>query len=93
MVKPSLSSLMEKENVNRYTLVVATAKCAREITDEYIRQRIHHKNAQKQHGGQQVKPALAVGLFFCRSRCPGSNRVASATVGSHTPRRARRARS
>lgn len=39
MVKPSLTSLMEKENINRYTLVVATAKAARKITDEYIAQR------------------------------------------------------
>lgn len=39
MVKPSLSSLMNKENINRYTLVVATAKCARKITDEYVAQR------------------------------------------------------
>ena len=37
MVQPSLSKLLEKENINRYTLVVATAKCAREITDDYIR--------------------------------------------------------
>ena len=39
MVKPSLSQLLEKEGVNRYALVVATAKCARAITDEYIRER------------------------------------------------------
>ena len=39
MVKPSLSQLLEKEGVNRYALVVATAKCARDITDEYIRER------------------------------------------------------
>lgn len=48
MVKPSLANLMEKENVNRYTLVVATAKCAREITDDYIRQREYlEKNGGK----------------------------------------------
>ena len=46
MVKPSLANLMEKENVNRYALVVATAKCARDITDEYVRQREYvDKNA------------------------------------------------
>jgi hypothetical protein len=48
MVKPSLANLMEKENVNRYALVVATAKCAREITDDYIRQREYlEKNSGK----------------------------------------------
>ena len=48
MVKPSLAKLMEKENVNRYALVVATAKCARQITDDYIRQREYvEKNSGK----------------------------------------------
>lgn len=48
MVQPSLSKLLEKENINRYTLVVATAKCAREITDDYIRQREYaEKNSSK----------------------------------------------
>ena len=48
MVQPSLSKLLEKENINRYTLVVATAKCAREITDDYIRQREYaEKNSGK----------------------------------------------
>ena len=48
MVKPSLSSLMEKENVNRYALVVATAKAARQITDDYINQREYYeKNSGK----------------------------------------------
>lgn len=39
MVKPSLTQLLEKEHINRYALVVATAKCARDITDEYIREK------------------------------------------------------
>lgn len=48
MVKPSLAKLMEKENVNRYALVVATAKCARQITDDYVRQREYmEKNSGK----------------------------------------------
>ena len=49
MVKPSLSSLMEKENVNRYALVVATAKIARQITDDYVNQRDYcEKNKSKE---------------------------------------------
>ena len=35
---PSIDSLT-KDKFNRYTLVVATAKCARIVTDEYVRQR------------------------------------------------------
>lgn len=57
MVKPSLAKLMEKENVNRYALVVATAKCAREITDEYIRQREY---VEKNGGKDADKSAASV---------------------------------
>lgn len=38
MIEPSISDLT-KERFNRYTLVIATAKCARMVTDEYVRQR------------------------------------------------------
>jgi len=40
MIYPSISELTN-EKVNRYALVIATAKCARVITDEYVRQREH----------------------------------------------------
>ena len=57
MVKPSFAKLIEKENVNRYALVVATAKCAREITDEYIRQREY---VEKNGGKDADKSAASV---------------------------------
>ena len=38
MIYPSIDNLT-KGKFNRYTLVVATAKCARMVTDEYVRQR------------------------------------------------------
>lgn len=38
MIYPSIEELT-KGKFNRYTLVVATAKCARLVTDEYVRQR------------------------------------------------------
>ena len=38
MIYPPIDELT-KEGVNRYALVIATAKCARAITDEYVRQR------------------------------------------------------
>lgn len=39
MIHPSIGELTNNGQINRYTLVVATAKCARIITDEYVKQR------------------------------------------------------
>ena len=39
MIYPSISELTNNNEINRYTLVVATAKCARIITEEYVKQR------------------------------------------------------
>ena len=39
MISPSITQLTEGGKFNRYTLCIATAKCAREITDEYVKQR------------------------------------------------------
>lgn len=39
MIYPSINELLANGKINRYTLVVATAKCARIITDEYVKQR------------------------------------------------------
>ena len=39
MINPSVNELAEKGHLNRYELVIATAKCARRITDEYVAQR------------------------------------------------------
>lgn len=38
MIKPSIDQLTQGK-FNRYSLVIATAKCARLVTDEYIAQR------------------------------------------------------
>ena len=38
MIYPTISDLT-KDEFNRYQLAIATAKCARIITDEYVRQR------------------------------------------------------
>lgn len=40
MIYPSITDLT-RGKYNRYTLVIATAKCARIVTDEYIKQREH----------------------------------------------------
>ena len=39
MITPSLDSLTQDNKYNRYTLVIAVAKCARKVTDEYVAQR------------------------------------------------------
>lgn len=38
MISPSIDDLT-KGQFNRYTLVIATAKCARLVTNEYVKQR------------------------------------------------------
>lgn len=43
MIYPTIAQLT-KGKFNRYQLAIATAKCARIITDEYVRER---KNAEK----------------------------------------------
>lgn len=49
MIKPSIEQLTKGE-INRYALVIATAKCARIVTDEYVQQRevADHLVANKQ---------------------------------------------
>lgn len=43
MIYPTIDELT-KGNYNRYQLAIATAKCARLITDEYVRQRAAAEN-------------------------------------------------
>ena len=44
MIYPTIEELT-KGNYNRYQLAIATAKCARIITDEYVKQRAAAENA------------------------------------------------
>jgi len=39
MIAPSVDELTHQNKYNRYTLVIAVAKCARIVTDEYVAQR------------------------------------------------------
>lgn len=39
MINPSVEQLTKGYRINRYKLAMATAKCARMVTDEYIEQR------------------------------------------------------
>ena len=49
MLYPTIQELT-KDEFNRYELALATAKCARMITDEYVRQR---ENAEKSSTGNK----------------------------------------
>ena len=49
MIYPSIEELTN-DKVNRYALVIATARCARSITDEYVRQK---KFAESQISGNK----------------------------------------
>ena len=44
MLYPTINELT-KDEYNRYELALATAKCARMITDEYVRQRVAAEKA------------------------------------------------
>jgi hypothetical protein len=53
MIYPTIEELT-KGTYNRYQLAIATAKCARLITDEYVRQRADAENvltSTKEGGG------------------------------------------
>ena len=55
MIYPTFSELT-KDQFNRYQLAVATAKCARIITDEYVQQREDAEKAQT--GNKETDSAL-----------------------------------
>lgn len=39
MIEPSTTKFAEENGINKYELVIATAKCARMITDDFIKQK------------------------------------------------------
>lgn len=55
MIYPSIDDLT-KGKYNRYELVIATAKCARIVTDEYIKQR---ETAEKLIADKQTDKSLS----------------------------------
>ena len=64
MIYPTIAELTKGE-FNRYQLTLATAKCARIITDEYVKQRVAAENqltASKEGGStiaSMIEPVLA----------------------------------
>lgn len=56
MIEPTLEELVQGGKYNRYELVVATAKCARIVTDEYVKQREY---AEKLLANKETDKSLA----------------------------------
>lgn len=55
MINPSIDQLT-KGKMNRYSLVIATAKCARLVTDEYVAQR---ERAERMLANKETDKSLA----------------------------------
>lgn len=56
MIDPTLEELLQHGKYNRYELVVATSKCARIVTDEYVAQR---ESAEKRLANKETDKSLA----------------------------------
>lgn len=56
MINPSVEQLTQGYKINRYKLAMATAKCARMVTDEYIAQR---EKAEKMIERKETEKSLA----------------------------------
>ena len=56
MISPTLEDLLREGKYNRYELVIATAKCARIVTDEYVSQR---ESAEKMIANKETDKSIA----------------------------------
>ena len=56
MITPTLEELQSEGKYNRYELVIATAKCARIVTEEYVSQR---ENAERLVANKETDKSLA----------------------------------
>ena len=56
MISPTLEELQSEGKYNRYELVIATSKCARIVTDEYVAQREH---AEKMVANKETDKSIA----------------------------------
>lgn len=74
MINPSVEQLTQGYKINRYKLAMATAKCARMVTDEYVEQReraekmIERKETDKTlsaliHGEVKDKKAVETAIW------------------------------
>lgn len=56
MIYPSVDELSHDNKYNRYTLVIAVAKCARMVTDEYVGQR---ESAERMLANKETDKSLS----------------------------------
>ena len=56
LINPTLEQLLQGGKYNRYELVIATSKCARMVTDEYVKQREY---AEKLISNRETDKSLA----------------------------------
>ena len=59
MIYPTPEQLSNEGKYNRYTLVIASAKCARVLTDEYVEQRAE---AEKLIANKETDKSIAAQL-------------------------------
>jgi hypothetical protein len=65
MIYPSIQDLT-RGKYNRYTLVIATAKCARMVTDEYVKQReVAERMLSNSTADQQKSLASMIKREYC----------------------------
>ncbi|MCQ2435425.1 MAG: DNA-directed RNA polymerase subunit omega [Clostridia bacterium] len=82
MIKPSIEELTHGGEINRYTLVIATAKCARQVTDEYCRQR---ERAERLIANKETdKPLSALIDTDIRDKKAVENAVERIAAGQYT---------
>ncbi len=61
MLRPTIADLTKGE-INRYELAIATAKCARSINDEYIRQKEAVEKANLANKDSKDAPEITVAI-------------------------------
>ena len=66
MIYPSVNELLKNNEINRYELVTSTSKCARIITDEYVKQREYAEKIALNKDSD--KKNNKIGRASCRER-------------------------
>ena len=68
MITPSIEELTKDHFYNRYTLVAATAKCARIVTSEYVEQREYAERQIETKATDKSHRSMITDSFWRRIR-------------------------
>ncbi len=60
MINPSIQELQKESGLNRYALAIATAKCARIITDEYVEMKEEAEKLASRDGDKKSPAPLQI---------------------------------